>query len=245
MKLQSDKLIAWLGDCLSLTRLALRLQMGRRFWLGPLLTLAWPLFHGIRLLVGQGVQGFTEADAQNTLIGLPLVVLAIGLGVRIIAGEIEQRTLEVTYTVPGGAQRVWIAKLIAALVPLLLAEGLLAVITAIFFTSYPLSALYGALQGAVFYLVLAMALGALFRSEIAAMLAGGVILFLNGLFTNAFGDNQNRISPLFNPLGVDNADVTEVLAWTVQNRIGVALTIIALAVLAFVRAERRERLLGD
>jgi len=203
------------------------------------------LFHGIRLRVGQNVQGFTEAHAQNTLIGLPLAVLAIGLGVRIIAGEIEQRTLEVTYTVPGGAQRVWIAKLSAAMVPLLLAEGLLAAITAIFFTSYPLSALYGALQGAVFYLVLAMALGALFRSEIAAMLAGGVILFLNGLVTNAFGNNTNRISPLFNPLALDNADVTEVLAWTVQNRIGVALAIIALALLAFARAERRERLLGD
>jgi hypothetical protein len=203
--------------------------------------LGWPLFHGIRLLVGEGVQGFTERDVQNTLIGLPLTVLAIGLGVRIIAGEIEQRTLEVTYTVPGGAHRVWIAKLIAALIPLLLAEVLLAIITAIFFTSYPLSALYGAFQGAVFYLVLAMGLGALFRSEIAAMLAGGVTLFL-GLFLSA---NQNRISPLFNPLGVDNADVAEVLAWTVQNRIGYALAIVALAVLAFARAERRERLLGD
>lgn len=245
MKLESRKLLAWLGDLLQLTRLALRLQMGRRFWLGPLLVLAWPLFHGIRLVIGEGVQGFSEADAQNTLIGLPLVVLAIGLGVRIIAGEIEQRTLEVTYTVPGGAQRVWIAKLIAALIPLLLAECLLAIITAIFFTAYPLSALYGAFQGAVFYLVLAMGLGALFRGEIAAMLAGGVILFLNGLLSNAFGNNQNRISPLFNPLGVDNADVAEVLAWTVQNRIGVALAIIALAVLAFARAERRERLLGD
>ncbi|TAJ94004.1 MAG: hypothetical protein EPO31_07445 [Gammaproteobacteria bacterium] len=241
MKLESGKLIDWLGDRLLLTRLALRLQMGRRFWLGPVLVLGWPLFHGIRLLVGEGVQGFTERDVQNTLIGLPLTVLAIGLGVRIIAGEIEQRTLEVTYTVPGGAHRVWIAKLIAALIPLLLAEVLLAIITAIFFTSYPLSALYGAFQGAVFYLVLAMGLGALFRSEIAAMLAGGVTLFL-GLFLSA---NQNRISPLFNPLGVDNADVAEVLAWTVQNRIGYALAIVALAVLAFARAERRERLLGD
>ncbi len=241
MKLESGKLIDWLGDRLLLTRLALRLQMGRRFWLGPVLVLGWPLFHGIRLLVGEGVQGFTERDVQNTLIGLPLTVLAIGLGVRIIAGEIEQRTLEVTYTVPGGAHRVWIAKLIAALIPLLLAEVLLAIITAIFFTSYPLSALHGAFQGAVFYLVLAMGLGALFRSEIAAMLAGGVTLFL-GLFLSA---NQNRISPLFNPLGVDNADVAEVLAWTVQNRIGYALAIVALAVLAFARAERRERLLGD
>lgn len=241
MKLESGKLIDWLGDRLLLTGLALRLQMGRRFWLGPLLVLGWPLFHGIRLLVGEGVQGFTERDVQNTLIGLPLAVLAIGLGVRIIAGEIEQRTLEVTYTVPGGAHRVWIAKLIAALIPLLLAEVLLAIITAIFFTAYPLSALYGAFQGAMFYLVLAMGLGALFRSEIAAMLAGGVTLFL-GLFLSA---NQNRISPLFNPLGVDNADAAEVLAWTVQNRIGYALAIVALAVLAFARAERRERLLGD
>jgi hypothetical protein len=230
-----------------LTRLALRLQMGNKFWLVPVLALVWPSFQATRLLVGQGTTGFNEAHAQNVLIGFPLVVLAIGMGVRIIAGEIEQRTLEVTYTVPGGSSKVWIAKLLAVLMPLLVAEAILAVTTAIFFTSFPWSALYGALQGAVFYLVLAMGLGALLRSEISATLASAVLLVIGGFFTNAVGDNQSRISPFFNPLALRNTDTDAsiILDWTVQNRIGFALAILALGLLACARAERRERLLGS
>jgi len=208
------------------------------------LALAWPLVQSFRLLAGDGAEGFDEADAQNVLIGFPLYVLAIGLGVRIIAGEIEQRTLEVTYTVPGGARRVWIAKIIAMLAPLVLAEVILAIVTAIFFTAFPLSVLYGALQGAIFYLVLTMGLGALFRSEIAAALAAGVILGLNIVYQGG-GDNYSRLSPLFNPLTIEDSGAMEIDAWTIQNRIGFALAIIALAALAFARAERREKLLGN
>jgi len=42
---------------------------------------------------------------------------------------------------------------------------------------------------------------------------------------------------------VRDANPTEVLAWTVQNRIGVALMILALVALSCARAERREQLL--
>jgi ABC-type transport system involved in multi-copper enzyme maturation permease subunit len=244
MKTRSKILMRWLIDQWLLTRLALRLQLGRRFWIAPLLVLGWPAFQSIRLVFAEGAQGFNAADAQNVLIGFPLVVLAIGLGVRIIAGEIEQRTLEVTYTVPGGARRVWIAKLVAMLVPLAMAETLLAAVTVIFFTSFPWTALYGALQGAVCYMALAMALGALFRSEIAAALAVAVILGLNAMFEGGLG--VSRISPLFNPLAVrGDVDATEILAWTVQNRIGYTLAIIALVALACARAERREKLLSS
>src|SRR5690606_17354318 len=109
--------------------------------------LIWPAYQALNLLLGWRPQSFEPADAQNALIGFPLTVLGIGLGVRIIAAEIEQRTLEVTYTVPGGARRVWIAKLAAAAVLLLVAELLLAAVTAAFFTPFPLSALHGAFQG--------------------------------------------------------------------------------------------------
>ncbi len=230
------------GDALRLLALALRLQLGKRFWVVPLAALAWPAYQALSLTAGWRDQSFDAADAQNALIGLPLVMLAIGLGVRIIAGEIEQRTLEVTYTVPGGAARVWIAKLIAAASALLAAGALLAGIAAVFFTSYPLGALYGALQGSVFYLVLAAALGALFRSEITAALVAGVLLLANAFLTG-FGAAQSRWSPLFNPLVVQDANAADVLAWTVQNRIGMALVIAALTALACARAERRETLL--
>ena len=231
-----------LVDGVLLVKLALRWQLGRRMWLAPVLALGWPAYQAASLLGGWQDGRFAAVDAQNYLIGLPLFVLAIGLGVGIIAGEIEQRTLEVTYTVPGGARRVWLAKLLAAALPLLAAAALLAIVTATFFTSYPLQALYGALQGAAFYLVLAMGLGALLKSEITAALVAALVLFLNG-FLSGFGEVQRRWSPFFNPLGVPDASSSDLLGWTIQNRIGVALLILAIVALSCVRAERREQLL--
>jgi ABC-2 family transporter len=235
-------LSARLSDYAQLLKLALRWQLGRRVWVAAALALGWPAYHALSLLVGWRDARFTPVDAQNFLIGLPLVVLAIGFGVRIIAGEIEQRTLEVTYTVPGGARRVWVAKVLAAALPLLAAGVVLAVVTAAFFTSYSWVALHGALQGAVFYLVLAMGLGALAKSEMTAALLAGIVLFANG-FVTGFGEVERRWSPLFNPLRVPDSNASDVLAWTIQNRIGMALLILALVLLSCVRAERREQLL--
>lgn len=229
-------------DGVQLLKLSLRWQLGRRAWLAPALALGWPAYQAVSVLAGWTDGRFAAADAQNFLIGLPLIVIAIGLGVRIIAGEIEQRTLEVTYTVPGGARRVWLSKLLAAALVLLVAGAALAVVTVAFFTSYPLPALYGALQGAVFYLALATGLGALLKSEITAALVTAVLLFLNG-FLSGFGNVQRRWSPLFNPLGVTEENSSDLLAWTIQNRIGVALLILAIVALSCVRAERREQLL--
>jgi ABC-type transport system involved in multi-copper enzyme maturation permease subunit len=110
--------------------------------------LAWTAFHGWR--IGMGWQeAFEPVDVQNFLVGLPLVVVAIFLGVRVIVGEVDARRLEIACTVPGGSQRVWIAKLLAA-------WGILIVA----------SALFGALQSATFYLVLSMGLAAPFKSEV-------------------------------------------------------------------------------
>jgi hypothetical protein len=69
-----------------------------------------------------------------------------------------------------------------------------------------------------------------------------MILFLNGLLAG-FGEVQRRWSPLFNPLGTVDSSSSDLLAWTIQNRIGVALLILALVLLSYVRAERREQLL--
>jgi ABC-type transport system involved in multi-copper enzyme maturation permease subunit len=232
----------WLVDTPLLLKLSLTLQFGRWFWLVPVIALLWPAYNALALVAGWRVTGFEPAHAQNYLIGLPLYLLAIGLGVRIIAGEIEARTLEVTYTVPGGAQRVWISKMIAALLPLIAAEILLAVFCMAFFTAFPLSALYGTLQGIVVYLALAMGLGALTRSEITATLLAAIVLFFNGMLTG-FGDNQIRWSPFFNPLAVPEQNQAQVFGWLLQNRIGMALVVMALVALSCVRAERREELL--
>ena len=90
--------------------------------------------------------------------------MGVGLGIRIVAAEIDRRTLEIAYTVPGGAHRIWLARLGASLFMLLAAEVLLAAVTFVLFTEYRWPALYGALQPAVFYLVTAMALSTLARA---------------------------------------------------------------------------------
>jgi ABC-type transport system involved in multi-copper enzyme maturation permease subunit len=230
-----------IADAAMLLRLSLRLQLGRWVWLVPAIALLWPAYQAITVLLAS--RQLNAADAQNGLIGMPLVVLAIGLGVRVIAAEIDQRTLEVAYTVPGGARRVWVAKLAAAAVPLLGTGLLLAIIAAVFLVRYPLSALYGALQAAAFYLVLAAGLGALLRNEITAALVASVMLALNGFLTG-FGNAPSRWSPLFNPLAVKDLSETEIFAWTVQNRIGFALLILSLVTLTCARTERRETLLN-
>jgi len=199
------------------------------------------LFQAGVILIGAG-EGFTPSSAQGTLIGLPLTLLAVFFGIRIIAGEIDGRSLEIAYTVPGGCERVWWAKLFASALALLMSEALLAVATFIFFTPFPWSALYGAMQAALFYLVLSMAMATLFRSEAAGAMGTAAILGLNGLISG-FGENQVRISPFWNPYALENADPTELFAWTLQNRIGVVLAMVAIVALAFMRANRRERML--
>jgi len=233
-----DRLAGWLR----LTLLAARLLAGRQFWIWSLPPMLWVGFQFATLHVPGWRQetNFDPVHAQGLLIGTPLVILAIGLGVRIMAGEIDQRTLEIAYTVPGGTHRVWLAKLIAAMLLLSAALVGLAVTTLVFCTAFPASALYGAMQAAVFYLVLSMGLSALTKSEATgALLTTGILIF-NWFIQLA----DLRISPFWNPLKLDNHDPADVLAWTVQNRIGFALAIVAVTLLAFGRAERREKMLG-
>lgn len=235
---------ARLADSFRLVRISAHLVAGRRFWIVPLLPVLWPAFQAFRLLVGWREESFKAVSAQNALIGVPLTALAIGFGVRIIAGEIDRRTLEIAYTVPGGCHRVWLAKLAASTLMLLASEALLATFTFVLLTAFPLSALYGALQAAALYMVTAMAFAVLFRSEITGAMGTVAVLALGGLLSG-FGGNQMRISPFFNPLAIRNAGGTELFAWVLQNRIGFAILIVLVTAMAFARAERREKMLGD
>ena len=228
---------------IAMLRLSAVLLAGRRYWLLPLLPLLWLGVQVVLLLVGARTTFEPEA-AQNTLIGVPVAVLAVFLGGRIITGELDQRSLEIAYTVPGGAHRVWLGKVTAAGLLLVVSLVLMACITFAFFTSFPITqSLYGAGQGVAFYLVAAMGFATLFRSEVAGALTTTGLLGFNGLITG-FGENPLRISPFWNPLSVDRADADQMLAMSVQNRIGIALAIAAIVALTFARAERREKMLG-
>ena len=228
---------------IAVLRLSAVLLAGRRYWLLPLLPLLWLGVQAILLLAGAAT-GFERDAAQNTLIGMPVAVLAVFLGGRIITGELDQRSLEIAYTVPGGAHRVWLGKLAAAGLLLLASLALMASVTFAFFTDFPVfQSLYGAAQGVTFYLAAAMGFATIFRSEVAGALTTTGLLGLNGLITG-FGENPLRISPFWNPLSVDRADADQMLAMSVQNRIGIALAIVAIVALTFARAERREKMLG-
>lgn len=227
-----------LADYGRLLHASARLIAGRRYWIAALIPLTWTAFQVMRLLIRWRVDAYTPRDAVLTLLGFPLVLLGIGLGVRIIAGDIDRRTLEIAYTVPGGTQRVWLAKLVAGLMLLTVAAALLGLATSIFCTDFLLGDLYGALQGAVFYMVLGMALATLTKSEAAGALICAVLLIVNLPMQNL------RISPLWNTDFAFSVDATEALAHAVQNRVGFAIAIAVIAALAFGSAERRERLLG-
>lgn len=225
-------------DQMRLIHHAARIVAGRWFWLAALLPLLWLGFQYISVILGWRATSYEIVDAQNTLIGFPLAILAAGLGVRVIAGEIDRRTLEIAYTVPGGAHRVWLAKLGASFLILLVAEALLAITTFVFLTSFAWSTLYGALQSAVFFLVLAMGLGALFKSEAA----GGMVCA--GVLTLALITTALRISPFFNIELSADLDAVERMARLVQNRIGYVILTLAVMLLTFGRAEQRERMLS-
>ena len=224
-------------DLLRLAGLAIA---GHWVWLLIFLPLLWLAARALLAAIGSD-DGFDRVDAQVGLMGIPLAALAIILGLRIIAGEMDGRSLEIAYTVPGGCERVWWSKLAASALILLLAALLVGVVTYYLFTEYPPIAAYGALQGAVFYLVMSMALATLFRSEVAGAMATVAVLAFDLLI---LGNQGVRASPFWNPLAEANPDPEVILAMTVQNRVGVPMFIALVVGLAFMRANRRERMLG-
>jgi len=236
------KLVERVADGLRLAHLAARMTAGRRYWIAPLLPLAWLVWCAVYVSAGwREVGNYRAVDVQNGLVAFPLTVLAIGLGVRVIAGEIDRRTLEIAYTVPGGTWRVWTAKLAAAVGILVASEALLAAAAPLFAGGWGAAALVGAFQAAVVYLVLAMALAALFRSEAAGALVTAAVLVLNSMIQ---GGNP-RLSPFWNVLkAAEDAEPAELVAWAVQNRVGFALFVAAVVALAFERAGNRESLLS-
>ncbi|MCH2567093.1 MAG: hypothetical protein MKZ98_00830 [Pseudomonadales bacterium] len=227
-------------------RHAWSVMAGSRYWILPILPLIWLVVQKVYLVIND--LNYLPEEVQGPLIAAPLTAIGVFLGMRIIAGEIDDRSLEVAYTVPGGPERLWMIKLSAAMMILISTEILLALGVWLFFTPFPPGALYGALQASTFYLILSMALGTLFRGEAAGAIVTLGILGLNGLITQ-FGDNQVRISPFFNPYmfttGNSNqyTSAEEILAWTIQNRAGMLLAMAAIAALAFMRANRRETML--
>ena len=218
-----------------------RLVAGRKFWIVAILPLIWLILQVLFVMIGWNDGKYEPKDA-HLLMSLPLSVVGMGLGIRLIAGEIDSRTLEIAYTVPGGCHRVWLAKIATSVSILLAGEVLLTIFTMIFFTTVTPGTFYGVLQTSVFYLIIGMAFSAFFRSEITGAMTT-VALYVLNLMVQL--NTQLRISPFFNPLGLENTDKTEILSWTIQNRILFIILIGVISLLTFSRVERREKMLGD
>ena len=226
---------------------------GYRFWFLPLLALVWIMFQYF-LRMRNGLEVINLLTIQYTIIGLPLTALAIFFGVRIIAGEVDERSLEIAYTIPGGSERLWLAKLFSAFLILLFTTLILSILVYAIFKPFPFGMAYGLLQDACFYMILAMALGVLFRSMTSAIISTTAIVCLNILLTD-FGENQLRFLPFFNPYVFLESSTTstiidggftspkELLAWTIQNRITIALLMSLTLTLAFMRAGKHETML--
>ena len=191
------------------------------------------------LLLESGQLEFGPASAQNEIIGLPLCLLALGLGVGIVAREIDARTLETAYSINNSARSLWLTKISAAVLLIVLAECLLAVLCHLVFTPFGFDVLYRAFQSALFFLVLAMGLGALLRSElVAAILSIGIVVFFYNAFTNQYW------SPLFNPLELEAFGQGNIHALMTQNFLLIVFLIFMILGLTLFRVERREVLLS-
>lgn len=234
------RLLGWegLGALLATVPPSARQLASRRYWLVAVVPLAWPLLLYALLFVGDGGGGYTQRAVQGLLIGLPLAALGIFLGVRVIAAEIDQRTLEIAYTVPGGASRIWTAKLIAAGLLMLAAELTLAGAVFLLLTSFSFESLAASLEVGLFFLVLATGSGALFRGTISGALAATVVLGVALVFAGS------PYSPFWSPTLVPELDPAQLQALWLRNRLGYLLLGAAVLALAYSRAERRERMLG-
>lgn len=214
---------------------------GHKFWLIPItVPIVWlgPQ-SGMEILDWVTIRG---AGIQFRL-AVPLAFVGLFLGLRIVASEINARTLEIVYTVPGGAEKVWWVKILASFMILLLTLAIMGLYAWFLITPYNLESLYGAFQVGVFYMAVSMGFSTLFRSEVSGAIVAVVVLGANIVFTE-FGGRQIWFSPIFNPHAINDQVLKAIVVETLRNRIFIALVTLMIFSLAFLRGNRREKLLS-
>lgn len=236
-----SRVIKLLFQELEVLRYAAIAIAGHKFWLIPIIVpIVWLAPQsGMEILDWITIRD----EGIQFRLAVPLAFVGLFLGLRIIASEINARTLEIVYTVPGGAERVWWIKILASLMILLMTEAVMGVYAWFLITPYNLESLYGALQVGVFYMAVAMGFSTLFRSEVAGAIVAVVLLGLNLVLTE-FGREQHWLSPIYNPHAINDQVLKAIVVETLRNRIFIALVTIMIFSLAFLRGNRREKLLS-
>ncbi|MEW5251326.1 hypothetical protein [Microbulbifer discodermiae] len=223
------------GALIRLWQLSIRWQLGIPVgWLLAILLL-WPGMHFLAASLWME-NGYDLRQVQNQLIGFPAYLIAVLLGARLIAREVDKRTLEVAYTLPRGIGFVWWQKMWAASLLLCICTLCLALAAALL-RPYPGWILLQALAGTIFYFILACVLGTWLRSEFSAQLLAFVALGFNLLAS------QNHWLPLFNPLRLEDVDSHQ--QWTMmwQNFTLVTAVVLICGSLAWLRIQSSENTL--
>jgi len=234
---------------ISLLRYALIMQFGRRFWLVACLPLMWLVLQQLLLWAGWH-ESFTADMVQNSLIGFPLYCFAIACGVRVVAADIEQRTLEVALSASGGAWQIWTVKTLAAtllmgcsLLIMSLACWLLFTTflsTSFLSTAFPWGALIGVGKALLFFLILSVYVGSRIKSELPAL------VIMLGVLAFGLAQSDQFWSPLFNPLNtsmIEQYSTYQIATWTQRNHV-LCATLLALIVwLLHSRSEHSEQLI--
>ncbi|GAB4373971.1 MAG: hypothetical protein Kow0062_11470 [Acidobacteriota bacterium] len=231
--------LARLASRVRLVRLAAVGVAGRRALLVASLPALWPALLKVFSLLGDGGAPGAPAVA-GWVLGLPCGVLAVALGCRLVASEVDQRTLEVVYTVPGGARRVWLARFAAGAALVLLGELAAALAAFLMLVDVTAFDLLSSWIGALFLLAVSMLAGALFRSVITGALAAAPVLVLSVLIGGTV-----RVAPFFSVASLAEYDPADVAAWAFQSRAGFLLATALLVAMAISRAENREAMLRD
>ncbi|MFQ5753998.1 MAG: hypothetical protein ACE5HI_18580 [bacterium] len=189
------------------------------------------------------IDRMTQEDILPWLLQFPLSILAVYLNMQLIAGEKENRTLEVMFTTAGSRYKVWLLRVTTLnLLLLLIAFGLSGVA---FFTIADIAVIGTALHGFIptfFVGSMTLYFSVRFRSGFAAGMISAGLLILILMFSEAF--NETRYFLYFNPYDVPRRlDPETWRLWMWQNRIALIFLGIFLHFFALRGLEAREDLL--
>jgi ABC-type transport system involved in multi-copper enzyme maturation permease subunit len=197
--------------------------------------------------IGNYNEGLDDRITQDGILPLllefPLVVLAVFFNMQLIAGEKDNRTLEILFTTAGSRYKVWVLRMGTVNLMLLLIALLLSTLS--FFAIADIDLLATAVHGwvpAFFIGALTFYFSVLFRSGFGAGMVSAILLILIFMFHDALDDTKYIL--FFNPFDVPRRVDPETWSlWMWQNRIFLILAGLSLQFFALRGMENRERLL--
>lgn len=231
------------GSTLRLAHYNLKLLFGRHWWMYLLGLSLWFGWLVLRVVVGWAEAPWGPADVQNGVLSVPLLILAIYLGMSSFAMEIEERTIEGLFTVSGNRYRPFIVRIATGVAFLMVAAFFLSGLAWTFLTAFPIVVVtLNAMAPVLLYFALALTFSVLFKGAIPAGLTVAPLLALNVVLAGP--THGTRYNVFFNyldrPVG---ADEVEWLIMAVQNRMALVVAIGLLLFYTVRLTDKRERLL--